>query len=87
MTQPRGRAAVQGAQIVVWPETALPGLIELDAPRMDALGALARETGSALVVGAVGSALSEDGGQIAHFYDSEEHRTCEACGAVMEKPA
>jgi apolipoprotein N-acyltransferase len=64
------QAAARGAQIVVWPETAFAGLLDLDPIRLEALAELARETRSALVVGAVGSALSENGRVIEHHYDS-----------------
>jgi len=48
------QAARQGARVVVWPETAVPGSPDA-APALSArLGQLARETGSVLVVGGVG---------------------------------
>ncbi|MDH3212579.1 MAG: apolipoprotein N-acyltransferase [Myxococcales bacterium] len=63
------RAAADGARIVVWPETAVPGGIDPDAPPAPRLAALARETGALLVLGAVG--LEYDGGpRPARFYDS-----------------
>jgi apolipoprotein N-acyltransferase len=78
------RAAAQGARVIVWPETAVPGAI--DPGRDDHLRfeRLARETGAALVVGAVGldfgpgptlvgvtdSAFVFDAsGELAHRYD------------------
>jgi apolipoprotein N-acyltransferase len=62
-------AAADGAEIVVWPETALPGAIELDAAVQSRMEALARETGALLVVGSVGIDLTE-AGQVGSFYDS-----------------
>ena len=55
-------AAAEGAQIVVWPETSVPGGIDADAPPARRLAALGRETGTVLVLGAVG--LEYDGGPI-----------------------
>ncbi len=48
------RAAEEGARVIVWPETAVPGSPEGDPELMDRLLSLARETGATLVVGAVG---------------------------------
>ena len=47
-------AARDGAQVVVWPETAVPAAIETSEREVGRLSDLARETGVALVVGAVG---------------------------------
>lgn len=47
-------AARDGAELVVWPETAVPAAIETSQREVDLLSDLARETGVALVVGAVG---------------------------------
>jgi apolipoprotein N-acyltransferase len=47
-------AARDGAQVVVWPETAVPAAIETSEREVDRLSELAREAGVALVVGAVG---------------------------------
>jgi len=64
------REAVEaGAEIVVWPETAVPGAIELDPALRARIAALARETGAGLVVGGVGLALDELG-QPASYFDS-----------------
>ena len=51
-------AAAHGARLVAWPETALPGAPDGDAALEARIAALARETGIALVVGAVGPATS-----------------------------
>ncbi len=48
------QAAERGAEIVVWPETALPGALVPGDARSEWLQALAAETGTQLVVGAVG---------------------------------
>ncbi len=47
-------AAGDGAELVIWPETAVPAAIETSQREIDLLSDLARETGVALVVGAVG---------------------------------
>jgi apolipoprotein N-acyltransferase len=47
-------AAARGAQVVVWPETAVPGAPDLDRGLRERLEALARREGVALIVGAVG---------------------------------
>jgi apolipoprotein N-acyltransferase len=44
----------EGAELIVWPETAVPGSPDVDPELRGRLSALARETGAALVVGAVG---------------------------------
>ena len=48
-------AAREGASWIVWPETAVPGSPDADRELSARLGALARETGASLVVGAVGA--------------------------------
>ncbi len=50
-------AAHEGAEVVVWPETAVPGSPDADAELAARLARLARETGVRLVVGAVGVEL------------------------------
>jgi apolipoprotein N-acyltransferase len=63
------RAAGEGAELVLWPETAVPGSPDQDPALADRLAALARETRAALVVGAVG--LSWDEARRApRYYDS-----------------
>ena len=47
-------AAAGGAEWIVWPETAVPGSPDADLALRERLGALAREVGATLVVGAVG---------------------------------
>ncbi len=53
------RAAAVGAQIIVWPESSVPGGIDTGASTPHRLASLARETGAVLVLGAVG--LEYDG--------------------------
>ncbi len=54
------RAVSQGARVVVWPETAVPGPIQRGQEIDQRLAALARETGASLVVGAVGLEFGPD---------------------------
>ncbi len=61
------RAAANGAQVVLWPETAVPGLPEAAPELADFLAGLARDAGVTLVVGAVGF---EPMGDRRFFYDS-----------------
>ncbi len=75
------RAAAAGAEIVVWPETAVPGAIGDDPRQMARIGALARETGALLVVGAVGLDAAEDGRS--RVYDSAF--VIEPDGAVLDR--
>lgn len=63
------RAAAQGARIIVWPETAVPGGIEADLGLRRRLGELGRETGAAFVLGGVGLEWEADPGP-ARFFDS-----------------
>ena len=62
-------ASRRGARLVVWPETALPGAPDGDPALERRLGALARETGAALVVGAVGLSFGA-GGELEGLFDS-----------------
>jgi len=48
------RAVDRGARLVLWPETAVPGLISMDSALRLRLQDLAKETGAVLVVGGVG---------------------------------
>jgi apolipoprotein N-acyltransferase len=48
------RAAAAGAELVAWPETAVPGSPDADPELADWLAGLARETGASLVVGGLG---------------------------------
>ncbi len=62
-------AAAQGAKLIVWPETAVPGAPDGEAALEERLAALARETKAALVVGAVGLRFDADG-YVSDLYDS-----------------
>jgi apolipoprotein N-acyltransferase len=63
------KAAAEGAELIVWPETALPGAVETDPSLMARIEALARETGATFVVGSVGVDLDAMG-RVDRFYDS-----------------
>jgi apolipoprotein N-acyltransferase len=63
-------AVARGAQVVVWPETAVPGPLEYDPPTQSRLRRFVREEGVALVVGSVGVELDERRERIDRFYDS-----------------
>ncbi len=62
------RAAADGAQLVAWPETAVPAPLAYPELR-DRIAALAREVRTPLIVGAVGVDFDAQGRPIAH-YDS-----------------
>ncbi len=64
------KAAAEGAEIILWPETAVPGAIEVDAATQDRLRALARETGASFVVGRVGVEFDRTSGRVGRFFDS-----------------
>jgi apolipoprotein N-acyltransferase len=63
------KAAAEGAELVVWPETAVPGALELDEGLALRLRTLARDEGVALVVGGVGIEVDLETGR-RDFYDS-----------------
>ncbi len=63
------RATREGAKLVVWPETALPGLLELDAVLRERLSRLARETAADYVLGGVGVSIGS-AGDGHRYYDS-----------------
>jgi apolipoprotein N-acyltransferase len=62
-------AAARGARLVAWPETAVPGAPDGEAALERRLAALARQTGAALLVGAVGLRF-DAAGELLAFYDS-----------------
>ena len=64
------RAAAEGAEIIVWPETAVPGMLEAEAGMQERVRALARETGASLVVGSVGVEFDLTSGRVSGFFDS-----------------
>lgn len=55
---------------IVWPETAVPGLIEQDAPLRDRIAGLARQSGASLVVGGMGVDVDWEARRFSAFYDS-----------------
>jgi len=63
-------AAGAGAELIVWPETAVPGPIEADPSTAYRIARLARETGTTLVVGAVGIERAPADGSVSDWYDS-----------------
>jgi apolipoprotein N-acyltransferase len=62
-------AAARGADVIVWPETAVPGALEADRLVSGRVRSLARETHAWLVVGSVGVDWTE-GARPSAFYDS-----------------
>jgi apolipoprotein N-acyltransferase len=62
------RAAQEGAQLIAWPETAVPAPLALPDLR-DRIAALAREVRTPLIVGAIGVDFDAQG-RPTHFYDS-----------------
>jgi apolipoprotein N-acyltransferase len=75
-------AADAGAELVVWPETAVPGGLEVDPVLRARVASLARETGAAFVVGGVGMSLDETGRPSAYF-DSAFH--FDANGRLLDR--
>ena len=63
------KAAGEGAALIVWPETAVPGALESDRRQVQRLERLARETGAVLVVGSVGVEIGPTG-RLERFFDS-----------------
>ena len=64
------RAAAEGAEIIVWPETAVPGMVEADAVLQNRVRLLAQETGASFIVGSVGVELDRTSGRAGRFFDS-----------------
>jgi apolipoprotein N-acyltransferase len=64
------RAAREGAELIVWPETAVPGLVELDEGVRAPIARLARETGASFVLGATGVVVNPERTRVLHYYDS-----------------
>ena len=62
-------ASARGAEVIVWPETAVPGWLGTDGANGAPLETLARETGAWLVVGAVGLEHGGSSGRT-HYFDS-----------------
>jgi len=64
------RAADEGAEWIVWPETAVPGVIEADRVMRDQIGRLARDRRATLVVGGTGVDIDPIARRYTAFYDS-----------------
>ena len=63
-------AAESGAQWIVWPETAVPGLIEAEPEFSTGIGALAREFDVAFIVGGTGVEFDPVARRFTDFFDS-----------------
>jgi apolipoprotein N-acyltransferase len=63
-------AADAGAAWIVWPETAIPGFVELDPALAERLSEFAARRGIVLVAGGMGVAPDESGRRIGAFFDS-----------------
>jgi apolipoprotein N-acyltransferase len=64
------QAASEGAQVIVWPETAVPGLIEVDEGVRSPIVRLARETGATFVLGTTGVVVNPERTRILNYFDS-----------------
>jgi apolipoprotein N-acyltransferase len=65
------RQAIElGAEVIVWPETAVPGFLELSPEIREPIVRLARESGTAFVLGATGAGLDARGERIEAVFDS-----------------
>ena len=63
-------AAEQGAQWIVWPETAVPGLIEVEPEFSSRIGGMAREFGVSFFVGGTGVKVDPVARRYTGFFDS-----------------
>lgn len=63
-------AADEGAQWIVWPETAVPGLIEADSELRARIAQLARSRDASLIVGATGVEFDSVSRRFSAFMDS-----------------
>ena len=63
-------AASEGAQWIVWPETAVPGLIEADAALRARMALLASSHAVSLIVGGAGVELDPTSRRVSSFFDS-----------------
>ena len=64
------QAAGEGAQWIVWPETAVPGLLEADAVLRGRIGRLARSHDVSLIVGGTGVEFDPISRKFSSFFDS-----------------
>ncbi|MFP6654179.1 MAG: apolipoprotein N-acyltransferase, partial [Myxococcota bacterium] len=63
-------AAEKGAEWIVWPETAVPGLIEVEPEFSTRIGNLAREYKISFIVGGTGIAVDPISRRFTNFFDS-----------------
>jgi len=63
-------AAAQGAELIVWPETSMPGFFQLQPEVRERIEKLARETDASLVIGGMGIRSDPATGQITEYHDS-----------------
>ena len=63
-------AANEGAQWIVWPETALPGLLEADSALRSEVEHLARRSEASLIVGGTGVEFDPVSRRFSSFFDS-----------------
>ena len=64
------RAVEQGAEIVVWPESAIPGLLEFDAPLLTTISQTVRNGGAIHLLGGTAGLLDTSGRELERIYDS-----------------
>lgn len=64
------QAADEGAQWIVWPETAVPGLLEADSALRGRIGLLARRHDASLIVGGTGVDFDPISRGFSSFFDS-----------------
>jgi len=69
-TRSSERAAELGAQWIVWPETAVPGLLEADPALAARVGRLVRRSRADFIVGGMGITPNGGGRRIPAFFDS-----------------
>jgi apolipoprotein N-acyltransferase len=65
-----GDAVDRGAEWIVWPETAVPGLVEVDPVLRDRIERFARERQVTLVIGGTGVEIDRAAGRFSAFFDS-----------------
>jgi apolipoprotein N-acyltransferase len=63
-------AVLQGAEVIVWPESAVPGLIELDPVLRGTISEAVRAGGATHVLGATAGVLDDRGLALERVYDS-----------------
>lgn len=78
-----GEAAERGASWIVWPETAVPGLVEADPALRARIERFARERGVAMVIGGTGVEIDLEARRFSAFYDSAF--LVDRTGAVLDR--